>query len=289
MDFKKDFKKHKKLIIFFSIFLLVTIPLSFSQVVQTQVIDLSEKARDFFIEATKGNIQGQETVSKFAHFTSLNEVDMVDVQSQGGNLVFMQVADTLDLVSTSAADTVGGANASLVKLTGLDENFSEITEEINLSGLIPVTTVKEFIRVNKFEVIQVGNFGSVNDGTISATSSIAGLQIEIEPSSGKDQNSHYTVPLGRNIIITSMSFTVATDKFANAFLFIRNNGDQVTAPFSPEILIREVHGINIPVQFVNTANLRFDEKTDIWFRAIGDTSDIEIEVNYDILQYTIGT
>jgi len=260
----------------------------YAQVIDTQVIDLSEKARDFFIEATKGNIVGQETVSVYGHFKSLNEVDTVDIQSQGGNLVFLQSAEILTIVSTSALDTLGGVNATSVMIFGLDENFSETNEIVNLSGTTPVNTINEYIRVNDFKVHEVGVYGASNEGLITLSDPI-NLQTEIESGFGMSQSTHYTVPAGKEAIITSASFTVATDKFANAFLYRRDNANDVVSPFTPEIRIREIHGINAPVQIINFANLKFPEKSDIWFRALGDTGDITIEVEYQLLQYSIGT
>ncbi len=136
------------LLIFFFLLVIAFSSIVFSQVVQTSVIDLSERARDFFVEATKGNIVGQTTDNNFGENLAVGVAEE-DIQSQGGILIFLTTAELITLSSTDATDTNGGAGTNSVEVFGLDENFTAISEIVNLSGLTEVNTTKEFIRVNR--------------------------------------------------------------------------------------------------------------------------------------------
>ncbi len=284
---KKIIAKHPLILIF--LFLLVSSPFAFSQVVQTQVIDLSEKARNFFIEATKGNIQGQETFNKFGENLGVSTVEQ-DIQSQGGVLTFLQIAELITISSNNAADTIAGTNARSVEIFGLDENFTEISEIVNLAGITNVNTTKEYIRVNRFNVKSVGGYGNTNLGIITAAASLnQTTQIEIPASEGQSQTTHYTVPAGKEIIITALRVTMDTGKSIDIFLKIRENADDTVVPVSPTFIIRNSRGLDVPIGRQSLGDLKFTEKTDVWVTTLVSTGSAQVEANYDYLEYAIGT
>ncbi len=277
------------LLIFFFFLVITFSSIVFSQVVQTSVIDLSEKARDFFVEAAKGNIVGQEVFDINGHNEDLGTTEE-DVQEQGGVLVFLEAAEIISIVSTSASDDIAGLGARSVLVTGLDENFSLISEVVNLSGLTSVNTTKEYIRINDFRVQDVGVYGNSNLGDVSASGFFDGtVQSFILSTEGIAHTTHYTVPKGTNIIITDITVSVETGKSVKTHLHSRNNADDTVVPVSPINTVKDLHGVAGTAQVFNQGNLRFDEMTDVWFGAetsSGASSDLE--VNYDFVQYAIG-
>jgi len=280
----------KSPLIFFFFFLLVLTPVVLSQVVQTQVIELTSKVRDFFIEATKGNIVGQETFNMNGHNEDLGTTEE-DVQEQGGILVFLQAAEIMSITSTSADDTIAGINATTVFIKGLDENFTEISETVNLSGTTSVNTTQEFIRINDFKVDSVGSYGSANQGDIDISGFFDGtIQSFIESTEGVSHTTHYTVPKGKEIIIVTISASVETGKTVEMHLHFRENADDIIAPMSPVNILKDLHGIAGAVTIDVKGNLKFSEMTDVWFSASTSTGpSSDLEVNYDFLQYAIGT
>ena len=286
----KKISKKSKIIIAITILLIIPIPFIVSQVVQTQVIELTEKVRDFFVEATKGNIVGQATLNKFGENLVVGIAEE-DIQSQGGTLIFLQSAEIITISSSSANDDLNGTNATSVEITGLDENFTEISEIVNLSGVTEVNTTKEYIRAWRMKVNEVGNYSTTNAGTITGTASITGsVQIEIPAGEGQSQTTHYTVPAGQNIIIVRVAATVNTGKEVDIKLRVRENADDFIRPYAPIKTLRGVRGISVPVSGILRGNLRFGEKTDIWVTGIttaGTTA--SIEANYDLVQYATGT
>ena len=256
---------------------------------QTQVLDLAERARDYFIEATKGNIVGQETGNKFGENLVVGTT-LEDIQSQGGILDFLQSAELINIISSDTVnDIVGGANATSIFIEGLDSNFIEISEVVNLSAGSTNTT-QQYIRVNKMVVNEVGNYTNSNEGTITATAAVSStVQIEIPAGEGTSKTSHFTVPVGQNLIITAFRITMDTGKEVDIFLKARANADDTLAPMSPVRTFRDFIGLSTPIAGESKGNLKFDEKTDIWFTGITSTGTSQIEINYDFIQYAIGS
>ncbi|KKL53379.1 hypothetical protein LCGC14_2276000, partial [marine sediment metagenome] len=259
-----------------------------SQVVQTQVIELTERVRDFFVEATKGNIVGQTTGNVFAQNDVVGTIEE-DIQSQGGTLVFLQNAQLITLSSSDAADTIAGANARTIEIVGLDENFIEISEIVNLLGTSDVNTTQEYIRINRLVVNEVGTYTVSNAGIITATAALsATVQIEIPLGEGVSKSSHYTVPAGQRLIVTRIFVSVDTGKEVDIMLKTRANADDTVAPFSPVIIPRIVKGISVPINAEQRAGILLDEKTDIWGTALTSIGTSEVEINVDFVQYAIG-
>ncbi len=256
----------------------------------TQVIDLSEKARDFFIEATKGNVIGQETLSKFGHNLAVG-TSLEDIQGEGGTLTFLTSANIITIVSDSASDTIAGAGARSVEVLGLDSNFDEISEIVNLSGATAVNTTLSFLRVYRMKVNSVGGYGGVNVGVITGTAFVNNsVQISILVGEGQSQTTHYTVPRGKEVIVTKFSISIETGRTTKVQFVVRENADDVVTPFSPTKVVKMWHGVAAPLVQENKGDFKFTEMTDIWMRGLTTTgATSEIEASYDIVQYAIGS
>ncbi len=289
---ESNFKNNEKIILTLLIIGIIIFSLTgiTAQVVGTNIIELTEKVRNFFIEATKGNIVGQTTGNKFGQNIAVGSSEE-DIQSQGGILIFLQAAELITLSSSSTNDDIDGTNATSVELIGLDGDFKEISEIVNLSGTADVNTTKTFIRINRMKVNEVGNYSVSNAGTITGTAATSGtIQIQIPIGSGQSKTTHFTVPAGQNLIITAFRITMNTGKEVDITAKFRENANDIIPPVSPVKIIRDVRGLSTPVAGTSLGNLKFNEKTDIWFTAItsaGATS--VIEINYDFVQYAIGT
>ena len=274
-------------------FLFILIGSSFiitSQVTtQTQVLDLAVDALNYFIEATKGNIVGQETANKFGQNLAVGTSEE-DIQSQGGTLIFLQSAEFISIVSSDTTnDILTGANATSVLIEGLDENFIEISEIVNLSATATNTT-NQYIRVNNMLVNEVGNYTVSNAGTITGTAATSLIvQIEIPAGEGQSKTTHYTVPAGKNLIITNLRITMDTGKEIDISIKFREDADDIIPPVSPIKTIRDFKGLDTPTSGISLGNFKFEEKTDIWAVGITSTGTSQIEVNYDFVQYAIGT
>jgi len=83
----------------------------------------------------------------------------------------LTTAKTLTVVSDDATDTIAGIGAQKVKIFGLDLNLLEIDEELEMNGTTPVSTTKQYMRINRMYVSQGGSSGNaqgdiyLKDGT----------------------------------------------------------------------------------------------------------------------------
>ena len=82
------------------------------------------------------------------------------------DITFPSVAATVGVASTSTNDTVPtGPGAIAVLIEGLDTNFVEISEVVNLTGQTKASSLLEYIAINNATVVAVGSTGW-NEGTI---------------------------------------------------------------------------------------------------------------------------
>ncbi|MCA9329390.1 hypothetical protein KDA11_02000 [Candidatus Saccharibacteria bacterium] len=161
------------------------------------------------IDIGEGNVPGQTSwyvIGKNLSFGSTPE----DAWPAGGTITVLTSAETMDIVSTSANDTLAGTGAKAVTVIGLDDNWMEITENVILNGTTPVTTTKAFLRINRMLVAQAGSL-EYNDGAITATASTAAtIQANIIATESLSSDGHYTVPYGKKFYPVRMDFNSAT-------------------------------------------------------------------------------
>jgi hypothetical protein len=174
---------------------------------------------------SSGGVPSLKTIGKFGYNPTVTTASFQDVWSDGGSLVFLTSAETMDIVSNSAEDDKdsgdGGRN---ITIEGLDNNFNEITETIDLEGLTPVTTIKSFIRINRVYCVDVGVTG-VNEGVILIDATTASTrQASIQVGEGQSQKAIYTVPAGRTGYLTRFFNNIGKTDDALIRVMARENG-----------------------------------------------------------------
>lgn len=132
--------------------------------------------------------------------------------NNGGNYVLPGSEDTLDVVSSSASDTMQ------VLIQGLDENYAEISETVTLTGTTPVTTTSDFMRVNNAVILSGSNVGNIS---ITHGSYMVGY---IEAGIGTTQACVYTVPAGYTFYLLRIDITSGTVT-GNKYITYRNRLD----------------------------------------------------------------
>lgn len=127
--------------------------------------------------------------------------------SQGGALPITDTAETLNVVSTSTADDVGGTGAISVFITGIGSDDLEATEILNLDGTTPVVTSNSYKFINRVVVYTSGS-GNKNAGDISFTQSSSSLQLaEIPTGYSTTQMLAYKVPNDRECYVKYVRIT----------------------------------------------------------------------------------
>jgi len=177
---------------------------------RTKVVEVRTTPRGFLIVqpypqlVALGKIEGWRI---FRQFGMNPDVDSgtEDVWPPGTVRVLPTTAAVVSVTSDDATDDIGNTGALTVTINGLDANYAEISETIDMDGATPSLTTALFWRINSMFVASAGT-NMTNAGNISAT--IGGdLNGFIEIDEGHSHMSQYTVPAGHALVLESISLT----------------------------------------------------------------------------------
>lgn len=211
----------------------------------------SIKIEDYFNTCTHEFSYGDDcyVVKKFGESSSITTV--LTPVTNGNVYQTPSTLTTLDIVSTSAADTYGGAGAWAVEVQGLSTNWTEVSETVNLSGLTPVQLQNQFYRIYRMKVVQSGTYANQTIGShtgnidlrgvvgneLWATITINGIAL------GQSEIGVFTVPAGYHAHLGHMFLHNDGNKVANVYMFVRENANKTTAPYDTMRVQFQVHGL----------------------------------------------
>jgi hypothetical protein len=152
-----------------------------------------------------GAVSGVIPILKFAFNPEISINDEMDIWSYtGGDLEELSAAETMEVVSSSATDTM------LVVLTGVDNDYELIQEAVTLTGTTAATTAQSFLAVWRVEVSDTAS--SVNAGDITVTASASGtVQAFVDAENGQTEMSHLTIPAGYTGFLFNVAATTSQD------------------------------------------------------------------------------
>lgn len=134
----------------------------------------------------------------------------------GGDYTFLTAAETMDVVSDDANDSLLGSGAHSILIQGLNANWEETFQILTLDGLNIVTTDTVFLRVFRAVILTSGTnspTADANEGTITIEGNTSStLQAQINPRNGQTLMAVYTVPAGKTAYITGVSFATGEGK-----------------------------------------------------------------------------
>lgn len=167
---------------------------------------------EFRVAVALGYVPGWETFRKFGMNPDV-DAGTEELWPPGTLRTLPTTAAVASTVSTSVEDdiltagAIAGTGAWTLRIEGLDENYLEVGETITLNGVAAVTTNQEFWRINRAYATTVGTDPAGNNvGDISI--SVGGnLQAFIEADQGQTHQTHYTVPIGKSLVVTAFSFS----------------------------------------------------------------------------------
>lgn len=156
---------------------------------------------DFFFEVAKGKVVGHKAVIITAHNDNVSSAAEEDIWEEGGHLIKLTSAETMNIVSDNVGDDSDKDGARTVIISGLDGDYKDINEVITMNGTSNVETSKSYIRVRSLATRTAGST-ITNSGAITATASSAStVQCKIDNGNGQSANIHYTVPTGKKSYI----------------------------------------------------------------------------------------
>jgi len=249
------------------------------------------KTEPFELQVAQGQIAYHKTTFKFGFNADVDDT-LETVWSKGGLYAYLSSATALYISSSSTDDTVAGTGARTVKVSGLDSNYDEVSVTVNMNGQSGVS-LGTFTRVNRIEVLTAGS-GGANAGDLHVGS-------EASPTVGVPATSYAYVAVGDNQTLMSL-WTVPRNY--TAYLYqtdITVATTQNNKYCTVSLVARPFGGVfNVKDRFVKAESsvnqtysipLKFEEKTDIEFRAIGDSAgaDIAISAGMDFMYVLNGS
>lgn len=239
----------------------------------------------FELQVSRGQIAYHKVNFKFGFNPDVDN-SLETVWAQGGLYSYLAAAATLTVSSSSTDDASAGTGARTVEISGLDADYNEISETVTLNGQTAVNTTKEYLRIFRGIVRTAGsggqNAGVIYAGTGTVTSGVPDNKyLTIAIGDNQTLMALWTVPAGYTAYLTQLDVTVATtqnNKYCTATLVARPLGQvfQVKDKF-----VKSESSHHQEYRFP----LRFEEKTDLEVRAIGDSSgaNIAISAGLDII------
>jgi len=124
---------------------------------------------------------------------------------------YVTMQQRMSVSSNNVNDTAAGTGAWKLWLLGLDENYLEIDETIDLNGTTPVLTRKRWIRINRAIVTDSGNpEGLLGTISIIPETQTGRVQGRILPGDNVLEKSHYTVPDNHVAVVMVLSGELVT-------------------------------------------------------------------------------
>jgi hypothetical protein len=239
----------------------------------------------FELQVARRQIAWHYNVHKFG-FNSDVDDSLETVWAQGGLYSYLAAATQLSISSSSTADTSAGTGARTVTLFGLDADYNEISETVTLNGQTAVTSTNSYLRIYRMLVRSAGsggqNAGVIYAGTGTVTSGVpANKYATIAIGDNQTLMALWTVPAGHTGYLLQTDVTVATtqnNKYCTVSLVARPYGEVF------QVKDRFVKAES-QTSLTYSVPLKFEEKTDIEYRAIGDSAgaDIAISAAFEIV------
>jgi hypothetical protein len=198
----------------------------------------------FELQVSRGQVDGHEPLNVFGYSTATPSSGFIAAWENNTAYVFPTVASTMVASSSSASDT-----AVTILITGLDANYSVISESVTLNGTSDVPTTKVFWRINSV-VTTVGNAV----GTVYVKNAGGTTYAQIAIGSGKTNMSIYTVPAGYTAYLTqfdAFSSTSVTSGVYATFRALRTSSTGVNnvvlqVPFLNDYTISRPYPLSLP-------------------------------------------
>lgn len=233
----------------------------------------------FELQVARGQIGWHNAQFKFGFNPDVDD-SLETVWAQGGLYSYLSAASILKVSSSSLDDSATNPGARQVELFGLDADYNEISETVNLGGQTAVNTSNSFLRINRMVVRSAGsggqNAGVIYAGTGTISSGVpANKYATIAVGDNQTLMALWTVPAGYTAYLFQKDITAATtqnNKYATISLVARPEGEVFQ--------IKDKHVLDNGVLHQEYAlPIKFLEKTDIEVRCIGDSSSADIAVS----------
>mgnify|MGYP001545900358 CR=1 FL=1 len=162
------------------------------------------------LNVARGLVRDAEVRNIFGFNTQLSD-SYIPLWENNTTYTYPTANTTMGMTSTD------GTDSCTVKVVGLDSNYDVISENVTVSGTANTALSTSFYRIN--DMITIG--GNTANGTIKLQSDST-IYGQINPRTGRNQASIFTVPRGYQFYLNRLSAFCATAAINNRTLFFRN-------------------------------------------------------------------
>jgi len=217
---------------------------------------------------------GLKQILKFGHNAVIG-TDEETIWDQGGLYAYPTSAIVMKCSSSNTGDT-----STVISVSGLDENYNELTESITLNGQTAVNTTNSFIRVNRVFVTDTAPSGDVYVGTGTVTSGVPATKYaKIVAGENQTEMAVWTVPSGYTGYIYKLQASggsTASNKYATLKLKVKPSGG-VFRTQTTMVVQQNSAEFSLDVPIIAT------EKSDIEIRATASSGTEAVTANMFIV------
>jgi len=248
-------------------------------------------SNDYYADIAQGKVPGHSLLHKFGHGTVGSTVIPI---TTSGTYQTPTTAQALEVVSDSVQDAPGGTGAHNITVIGLDSNWDEVVQDVELNGTTPVPLSTPLLRQYRSYVTVSGSYA--NQGVGSAVGNITvrdqttGLVIwSALPNTpwplSQSEIAVTTIPRGYTAYLLSEHVFVDARRAANVFVFQRPLADDVVAPYTGAMrLVQRMIGVTGPVNInYKTPRGRFVGPCDFGFMGSIDSQTADISAEFEML------
>lgn len=201
-----------------------------------------------------------------------------------GSFNWLQAASSVRIkAGGNAADDAAGAGAQSVKIYGLDENWNAAEETVATAGALASSgTTTTFIRVFRACVINCGTYGGNNTGNIVIETTGGTDLLQLDAGEGQTQYGAFSVAANRTARVKLATVFADSSKSTAVRMFVRQNADDATTPFSPAQLKWLAPGVASWAQQTSFESFDIPAKSDIWFEGKVSSTTADISVNFEM-------
>jgi hypothetical protein len=248
-------------------------------------------SKEYLLEVSAGNVEGSEIIHKFGANDDLS--NSWEPVSEEGVYRTPKEAESLEMLSTSSQDGVGGTGARIVKVLGLNSSWDEIEEDVILNGVTPVVLTNNFTRVYRMYVVETGTYANESVGSHVGKISLRGVGGGMVWASlnlfngfpeSQTEIGAFTIPRGRTGFLLSTAVDVDSSKPVDVMFFVREKINDTTSPYGGAMRAIQHHKA-LTSPFITTPNTpidRFPEMTDIGFMGYVQTTG-SADVDFELL------
>ena len=154
-----------------------------------------------------GSVPGWRFRVRFGFSDDISTAERLIWDGPGGAYPYPAVAAVVTVSSDDANDTSAGSGAQTVTISGLDAGFFEITEDVVMDGVTPVTTTLEYLRIFGLRVSSgAENVGIIYAGTGTVTSGEpAVILAQMIAGMAATSSAQFTVPADHSAILRAIT------------------------------------------------------------------------------------